>query len=164
MMLPSETSERFLRAIVTQVPADRIAEIHFFAPIRQGGVESGVAVVAAWPEQAPAAQHADAPPPEAEDADVADAEVTDAPRAQRPVVYTARYKLTLKGPERGKWECNVVAEAEAPLGTVDTVVRGVLRRAGDADDAMRVDGDEIREFFEGREHHTGHEVGSRDQG
>ena len=33
-----------------QVPAERIAEIHFFQPIKQGGVESGVAVVAAWPE------------------------------------------------------------------------------------------------------------------
>ena len=164
MMLPSETSERFLRAIVAQVPADRIAEVHFFAPIRQGGIESGVAVVAAWPEQAPAAQDADAPPPEPPDVERPDTETPDAERARRPVVYTARYKLTLKGPERGKWECNVVAEAEAPLGTVDTVVRGVLRRAGDADDAMRVDGDEVREFFEGRDQRAGHEVRTRDVG
>jgi len=54
----------------------------------------------------------------------------------------------LKGPDRGKWECNVVAEAEAPLGTVDTVVRGVLRRAGDADDATRIEGGEIRAFLD----------------
>lgn len=128
MMLPTETSERFLRAIVAQVPAARIAEVHFFAPIRQGGVESGVAVVAAWPEQQPEAE-----PP------------------VRPVVYTARYRHTLKGPDRGKWECSVVAEAEAPLGMVDTVVRGVLRRAGDADDATRVDGDELRAFLESRQ-------------
>jgi hypothetical protein len=146
MMLPSETSERFLRAIVDQVPADRIAEIHFFAPIRQGGIESGVAVVAAWPELAvtPAA-------PETSDADDAAPEPAESERPRRPVVYTARYRLTLKGPDRGKWECTVVAEAEAPLGTVDTVVRGVLRRAGDADDATRVDGEEVRAFVEARE-------------
>jgi hypothetical protein len=52
MMLLTETRERFLLAIAGQVPVERIAEIHFFQPIRQGGVESGVAVVAAWPEPA----------------------------------------------------------------------------------------------------------------
>ena len=49
MTLLTETRERFLLAIAAQVPAERIAEIYFFQPIRQGGVESGVAVVAAWP-------------------------------------------------------------------------------------------------------------------
>ena len=145
MMLPSETSERFLRAIVAQVPAERIAEVHFFAPIRQGGTESGVAVVAAWPEQQPATD-----PVETAAAEGAEDEPRHEERASRPTVYAARYRLTLKGPDRGKWECNVVAEAEAPLGMVDTVVRGVLRRAGDADDATRVDGDEIRAFLESR--------------
>jgi hypothetical protein len=146
MMLPTETSERFLRAIAAQVPAERIAEAHFFAPIRQGGVESGVAVVAAWPNQpaeAPSTDTAFAETPETE----SDEPSPEPERPRRPVVYTARYRLTLKGPDRGKWECTVVAEAEAPLGTVDTVVRGVLRRAGDADDATRVDGDEIRAFL-----------------
>ena len=38
----SETRERFIRAIAEQVAADRIAEIHFFNPIKQGGLESGV--------------------------------------------------------------------------------------------------------------------------
>ena len=155
MILPSETSERFLRAIVAQVPADRIAEIHFFAPIRQGGGESGVAVVAAWPEPS-VAPEAGAVQLEAElpDEPVPELPADEAPEPERPprsVVYTARYRLTLKGPERGKWECNVVAEAEAPLDTVDTVVRGVLRRAGDADDATRVDGDELRAFLDSRQ-------------
>ena len=145
MMLPSETNERFLRAIAAQVSVDRIAEIHFFTPIRQGGVESGVAVVAAWPEQPLADEHSALP--------LADVESPAAERPLRPVVYTARYRLALKGADRGKWECSVVAEAEAPLGTVDTVVRGVLRRAGDADDATRVDGDEIRTFID--THQTG---------
>ena len=45
------------------------------------------------------------------------------------VVYSARYRLTLKGPDRGKWETNMIAEADAPLASVDAVVRGVQRRS-----------------------------------
>ena len=55
----------------------------------------------------------------------------------------------LKGPDRGKWETNVVAEADAPLVTVDAVVRGVQRRAGDVDDPTRLDGDEVRAMLGG---------------
>jgi len=126
MMLLTETRERFVLAIASQVPVERIAEIHFFQPIRQGGVESGVAVVAAWPES-----NADE-------------------REPRPVVYTARYRLTLKGPDRGKWEASVVAEADAPLITVDAVVRGVQRRSGDADGATLMEGDDVRAIFEAK--------------
>ena len=119
---PLETRERFLQAIIAQIAADRIAEIHLFAPMRQAGVESGIAVVAAIPFEGP---------------DLAD-------RDPRYVVYTARYRLVLNGPDRGKWETNIVAEADAPLVTVDAVVRGVQRRAGDLDDPTRLDGDELR--------------------
>jgi hypothetical protein len=59
-------------------------------------------------------------------------------------VYTARYRLTLKGPDRGKWEMSVKEEADAPLLTVDAVVRGVSRRSGDADETVRLTGDEFR--------------------
>ena len=193
----SETRERFANAIVAEVPVDRIVEIHFFQPIKQGGVESGVAVLAVMPESAvDATSAAGAPddcvvipahsvePPELEvpiavHGEVAhdfvpDAESPDAPfsaesiRAapddvgedayppddslpppeeelrKRFVVYTARYRLVLKGMDRGKWEASVVAEADAPLDTVDAVVRGVLRRAGDAEDAERMSGEELR--------------------
>ncbi len=126
-MQPLDTRDRFLQAITAQVAADRIAEIHLFAPIRQGGVESGVAVVAAIPFEGP---------------DLAD-------REPRFVVYTARYRLMLKGPDRGKWETNIVADADAPLVTVDAVVRGVQRRAGDLDDPTRLDGDELRATLAG---------------
>ena len=119
---PTDTRERFLLAITAQIALDRIVEIHLFAPIRQGGVESGVAVVAAIPFEGP---------------DLAD-------RDPRYVVYTALYRHTLKGPDRGKWETNIVAEADAPLVTVDAVVRGVQRRSGDLDDPTRLDADEIR--------------------
>jgi hypothetical protein len=110
-----ETRQRFLRAIGAQVPAASIVEIHFFQPIRQGGVESGVAVV-----------------------------VESAGIDPRHVVHTAWYRLVLKGPDRGKWETNVVAEADAPLVTVDAVVRGVQRRSGDVDDPERLEGDAVR--------------------
>jgi hypothetical protein len=114
-----ETRERFFRAIMERVPAERIAEIHFFQPIRQGGIESGVAVV-----------------------------VEEGPDTPRIVVHTARYRLVLKGPDRGKWEATVVAEADAPLVTVDAVVRGVQRRAGDVDEAVRMEGSEARAIAE----------------
>lgn len=72
-------------------------------------------------------------------ADADDAAVigtTPVPRI-RHTVYTARYRLVQKGPERGKWEADVVAEAEAPLITVDLVVRGVQRRAGEESEIVR---------------------------
>jgi hypothetical protein len=120
MTILTETRERFLVAIAAQVPAERIAEIHFFSPIKQSGVESGVAVVV---ENA-------------------------APETPRMVVYAASYRLTLKGLDRGKWEVSVVAEADAPLASVDAVVRGVQRRSGDVDDATRMDGDDARELLD----------------
>jgi len=43
----SEVTERFLRAIVAKVPLERIEELHLFAPLRQGTIETGIAVVAA---------------------------------------------------------------------------------------------------------------------
>jgi hypothetical protein len=160
MILLSETRERFLRAILADVPAERIAEVHFFPPIKQGGVESGIAVVAAWPD-VPA--RAEAPPPtdapdalDAPDAtsddesnvstgDVSDTnELPTHASTERHVVYTARYRHTLKGPDRGKWETSIVAEADAPLVTVDAVVRGVQRRSGDVDDPTKMGGDEVR--------------------
>ncbi|HKG91196.1 MAG TPA: hypothetical protein VKA84_04870, partial [Gemmatimonadaceae bacterium] len=65
-------------------------------------------------------------------------------RPARYAVYTARYRLTLKGPDRGKWEADVRAEADAPLLTVDAVVRGVQRRAGESADSERLDGEQFR--------------------
>lgn len=135
----SETRERLIVAIAEQVPADRIAEVHFFNPIKQGGLESGVAVVALTK---PAGATPEATAEELELASEADTEESP---AQRYTVLTAHYRLTLKGIDRGKWQVTVVEEAEAPLVTVETVVRGVQRRAGDLDDPTRMDGDAVRE-------------------
>jgi hypothetical protein len=64
--------------------------------------------------------------------------------ASRLTIYTAHYRLTIKGPDRGKWELGVSAEADAPLVTLDAVVRGVRHRAGDQADTARLSGDEFR--------------------
>lgn len=178
----NETRERFLKAIVERIPAERIVEVHFFPGLRQGHVESGVAVIAALHEPAaPTAVDAtDAPAPEPIDVDVdgpeaeleaaeadasddpaavteapesgdgADAEVAvavvDAPAAAmaRTEVFTATYRFTRKGPDRGKWIVDVVAEADAPLATVATVVKGVEERSGEGFETDRMNGDEVR--------------------
>lgn len=127
----SGSQERFLREIAGRIGADRIVEAHVFPPLRQGGAETGVAVVAATrdtgEEQTP--------------------DDDDAGRAsgRRLTVYTARYRIMLKGLERGRWEFDVVADADAPLGIVDTVVRGVQRRTGDVTECERLGPDAFAE-------------------
>lgn len=226
----AETHERFIRAIVAQIPADRIIELHLFPAIKQGGVESGVAVLAAVPQGEAADEPTTAPTGDADsspdvsshldevplealmsegdlptgvpDADleprdpqletdttiaademadamaqidqddvdrleemvqdmsmdveddaarsmatasleVGDIQPSDDP-PRRYTIYSARYRLVLKGPDRGKWEVTVTAEADAPLLTVETVVRGVQRRLGDLEEVGRWSGDELR--------------------
>jgi hypothetical protein len=123
--MTEDTRRRFLLAIADQVLADRVDEVRVFRPIRQGGQETGVAVIAVEPEV------------------VADAPVSDA--ITRHVVYSARYRLVLKGPDRGRWETTVTAEADAPLAAVESVVRGVLRRAGEDDEPERLSGESFRQ-------------------
>ena len=193
--MTDETRARFLAAIAKQIPADKVIEIHLFSGIRQGGAESGVAVIAVERDPAPSidvdggyippnegAEAAEVETPAAvvvhdqladEASFVAD-ETTDAPAddaspyadvslpadeaeivaaepevvaqapASRYIVYSARYRLTLKGLDRGKWEVSVTEEADAPLLTIDAVVRGVQRRSGDVDETVRLSGDEFR--------------------
>ena len=160
--MTDETRARFLAAIAAQLPADRIVEAHLFPAIRQGGMESGVAVLAVErteesPADAPVAEPVGSPEsvesgetsPE-EDGVVSEtaAELgATSPAttvARRYTVFSARYRHTLKGPERGKWEVGVTEEADAPLLTVDAVVRGVQRRSGDADEIVRLSGEEVR--------------------
>ena len=180
----SEVAERFLKAVIAQVPIELIEELHLFSPLRQGTVETGIAVLAvrvpeavvpheepglfdgaeavgARAEQALAGEAlaSEAPAPEAPTAEApaVEAPADEAPadatpvladataieegaRGARPVrhtVYTARYRYIIKGPERGKWESSIKAEADAPLVTVETVVRGVQRRAGEESEIVR---------------------------
>ena len=206
------TRERFLLAIAASLPAERFIELHFFPAIRQGGVESGVAVIAAHPERVEEAVLADAPEApdvilrsesdpsrhseRSEESAFATGEEIGSARDERArlqidgsafatgeeigsarderarlqidgsalseaksrsfaslrmtperyTVYTAKYKLVLKGADRGKWECSVVAEADAPLVTVETVVRGVQRRSSEVEEAERMSGDDARDY------------------
>jgi hypothetical protein len=135
-----ETRDRFLAAVAGSVPIDKVVEVHLFQPIRQGGMQSGVAVVAVEEEGVPnrseaAAEH--------------QTEERSASAAHRLAVYTARYLLTQKGPDRGKWDYAIQVEADAPLVTVDKVVRGVQRRSGDAEDPQRLTGEEFRAMVVG---------------
>ena len=132
----NETRDRFLAAISDKLPAEHVVEVHLFQPLKQGGTESGVAVIAVQEELPPTAGAAGAENgPDARSAAAED----------RLAVYTARYRLTQKGPERGKWEFALQVDADAPLVTVDRVVQGVQRRSGDAEDAERLSGEEFRD-------------------
>jgi len=222
VIVPTDSQRRLLDAIAARLPVERVHELYLFSPMRQGGIETGIAVVAAGepppPPDAPpvgddvvaealspgtiegdvqtpelvravmeAAEAAAEAGDEAEPDEVADdpteaeevAEdalaLADAERAElaaeagggadgveadpldpvRPAppvrftVYTARYRLQLKGPDRGKWEADLVEEADAPLLTVDAVVRGVQRRAGDEAAVERLTGEELRRLLAG---------------
>ena len=118
-----ETRARFLSAIAQRLGADRIVELHLFTPIRQGVLETGVAVVAVTPEQ-------------------------DGEENARHVVFTARYRLTRKGPDRGKWLFECAATADAPLATVDAVARGVTLRSKDLTECERFSGEQLKQLLE----------------
>jgi hypothetical protein len=120
-----DTQRRFLLAIAEQVSPERVDEVRVFRPIRQSGQETGVAVIAVEPEPLP--------------------EDFESAAVSRHIVYSARYRLVLKGPERGRWEVTVTAEADAPLAAVDAVVRGVLRRAGENEEPERLTGETFRQ-------------------
>ena len=144
--MTDEIRTRFLGAIARQIPAERVIEVHLFAGIRQGGAESGVAVIAVQREPvvfAPDETMCEPSPYADAMTEERDPRIFAAP-ASRYIVYSARYRLTLKGLDRGKWEVSVTEEADAPLLTIDAVVRGVQRRSGDADETIRLSGDEFR--------------------
>jgi hypothetical protein len=189
--MTDDVRDRFLAAIAAQLPIERVKELHLFGAIRQGGVESGVAVIAVERDErtepvtvdvdggfVPPAAVAEAAPVETNAAVVVHDQLDDESRfvadevldetastagdaldeaapftpkvasvrvpPARYTVYSARYRLTLKGVDRGRWEMSVTEEADAPLITVDAVVRGVSRRSGDADETVRLSGDELR--------------------
>jgi len=141
----TETQQRFLKAIAERIPADHVAEVRLFPAIRQGHVESGVAVVAV---EALAADTGEREVPlVATPGDVGErsedfepltsaipSHVTPRTSPLRFSILTAHYRLTFKGPDRGKWEFELVHDADAPLETVEHVVRGVVRRVGDDGD------------------------------
>ena len=159
-----ETRERFLAAIADKLPAERIIEAHLFQPIRQSGFESGVGVVAVDEQPNIRGEAAAENPIRAEGAaentvvGAAENAAIGAAENHRLAVYTAKYRLTLKGAERGKWEFAVQVDADASLVTIDKVVRGVQRRSGDTDDPERLSGDEFRALLPPREPAQGQSI------
>lgn len=149
----NEVRERFLKAILERLPVERIAEIHFFPSIRQGPVETGVAVIGAYPEPqqfvAVATVESDGVAIEADGTAIESDDTEELPASVEPgleerhVIHTASYRWTRKGPDRGKWEVDVIAQADAPLPTVDVVVRGVQERSGDAIESQRLTAAEL---------------------
>ncbi|MBL8960663.1 MAG: hypothetical protein JNJ98_12480 [Gemmatimonadetes bacterium] len=254
----NDITRRFLNGVLERVPESRVVEVRLFPAMRQGGVESGIAVLAveqgfdaipdataslelddlveaapeaiptpgehevvmtlavadgdevasddlgevgsglasAWPEAAaaddatvererallvtadgvivadlPSHEMADATVGDVErevDTDVALADVGGAeaeetialgdilalpePEPTLPVrdpqerlaILCARYRLVLKGPDRGKWELEVVHQADAPLATLDRVIAGVVRRSGETAEPERLSGESLR--------------------
>ncbi|HJQ11142.1 MAG TPA: hypothetical protein VJ840_08940 [Gemmatimonadaceae bacterium] len=149
-----ETTERFLRDIADRIGLHSVDEVRLFPPLRQGGVETGVAVVAALPlpPEPPDAHLADVPPEAlSESAGEEFLPIEEEDReiiVHRHTVFTARYRHTLKGPDRGKWEVDVQAEADAPLVTVDQVVKGVMKRAGEPFEPERITASEFKTIVE----------------
>ncbi|MGH7602965.1 MAG: hypothetical protein ACRENK_03095 [Gemmatimonadaceae bacterium] len=151
----SEITERFLREIADRVGLDAVDEVRLFPPLRQSGVETGVAVVAAIPLP-PDGAHSHEPdePPEALTESAGDEflPIEEEDReiiVHRHTVFTARYRHTLKGPDRGRWEVDVRAEADAPIVTVDAVVRGVMKRAGEPFEPEKISASAFRTIVSG---------------
>lgn len=147
----TESQEAFLRAVAARVPLELVAEVHLFPSLRQGAVETGLAVIATSPAP-PAVDDAsgtianELPGGDHEDEPLGEPVATPGAAGGRHTVFSARYRLTLRGPERGTLEVDVTAEADAPLVTVDQVVRGIHRRSADAGDSERLSGDELRQL------------------
>lgn len=78
----------------------------------------------------------------------AEAQVEAAPevaaKPRRYAILTARYRLTIKGPDRGKWDVEITHEADAPLDTVERVARGVAKRAGEEFDPEHYSAESLR--------------------
>jgi hypothetical protein len=172
--MPPPTRDRFLCAIAERVSPDRVQAVFLFPPIRQGPVETCVAVLAVDPvhveqpgeaavvpstvESEDGEHDAEVAVPSAEQEEhvhdpeeiVSDEEVPEAAAPEsrtpvKPVVLTARYRHTLKGPDRGKWELEILEQADAPLITIETVVRGVQARLDDQQaEPERLGADELR--------------------
>ena len=117
-------------------PQDQISPV---APVGASSSERHSAPHAALADSAEAGAHV----PAAGDEEAA-AGPAPRPAPKRHTVYTARYRYTIKGPDRGKFDVDVQAEADAPLVTIDLVVRGVQHRANEPAEAERLTGDRQR--------------------
>ena len=124
----TETQQRFLKAIAERVNGDNIAEVRLYPTVRVGPIESGVAIIASR-EPMPIEVAVEEVTP---DGDLNGEETrVSSDQRDRLSILTAHFRHTVKGPDRGKWEFSMVHDADAPIETVENVVRGVARRAGE---------------------------------
>jgi hypothetical protein len=155
---PPPNRDRFLAAIAERVSPERVQALFLFAPMRQGPVETGVAVLAIdQPVPAPfiaeptpidmqVIEQGPATPAATEQQATEHREGTETARTQdpRPIVLTAQYRHTLKGADRGKWELEIFEQADAPMTTIEMVVRGVQHRLDETSEPERLGAEHLR--------------------
>jgi hypothetical protein len=130
----TETQQRFLKAIAERVPSARVAELRLYPTVRVGPIESGVAIIATADVGPETGDSAEAPTPTPHNPN----------DYSRLSIHTAHFRMTVKGPDRGKWEFAMVHDADAPIETVERVVRGVARRAGEDGEPELLSGDDFQ--------------------
>jgi len=129
----TETQQRFLKDIAGRV--GNVAELRLYPTVRVGPIESGVAIVATGRVADVVAAASD---------ETAPAEQPLSSDDSRLSIHTAHFRHTVKGPDRGKWEFFMVHDADAPIETVESVVRGVARRAGEDGEPELLSGDDFQ--------------------
>ena len=137
----TDTQRRFLLEVARRLPPERVREVYLFNPMKQGGIETGVAVFAAG--EAPLVpseeQGSDAPVPGPGDGAVQAAESSDPTEAaarEEPAADDADAPTdTLDEPPSGEPAAEVVplAEVVGPEAEV-CVVDGEVMPPADADD------------------------------
>ena len=146
----TETQQRFLKAIAERVSGGNIAEVRLYPTVRVGPIESGVAIIATTEPAATGDVEPGTEPRPLEDSETAAVEAAaegiEGPdtRRDRLSILTAHFRHTVKGPDRGKWEFNMVHDADAPIETVESVVRGVARRSGEDGEPELLSGAEFQ--------------------
>jgi hypothetical protein len=67
---------------------------------------------------------------------------------QRLRILTASYRSTIKGPDRGKWNVEILDEAVAPRDAIEAVLRGVRHRSSEPADPELVSAAELQGLVE----------------
>ena len=140
----TETQQRFLKAIAERVSGGQVAEVRLYPTVRAGPIESGVAIVATTGLADTGAPMVDTVPAAITTAEEAPVEPSRPSDVERLSIHTAHFRHTVKGPDRGKWEFSMVHDADAPIETVESVVRGVARRVGEDGAPELLTGDDFQ--------------------
>lgn len=102
-----------LAAAAGTVAPERIDRVWLFPARQTGDRETGLAVLASWPEGEPA--------------------------SDRRGVWTLEYQVEQRGGGKSQRTHSLTEQAVAPAGRVERVIEGVLRRLGTETDAPRME-------------------------